>query len=190
VQVFSRLLGAEAAQVGVVPVVWSEFLRVNPVVASFVSKIAAAAPPAPKHQTSIRQQLEQAADPRAVLREHVRSVVSKVLGLPDGHQIDARGRLFDLGLESLMAVELRARFEESVGCPLRPTLLFDYPTIEALVDHLASKLPQRATRTEAAAPAPVDARAAMVEELEDLREDEIAERLAQELQSMGEAEQL
>ena len=40
--------------------------------------------------------------------------------------------------DSLMAVELRGRFEQSLGCALRPTLLFDYPTIEVTTVWIAA----------------------------------------------------
>ncbi|NEQ16744.1 MAG: type I polyketide synthase, partial [Moorea sp. SIO3E2] len=49
-------------------------------------------------------------------------------------------RLIDLGLDSLMAVQLRNHLQSSVGCSLRSTLLFDYPTIEAMVDYLSQEL--------------------------------------------------
>jgi acyl carrier protein len=108
----------------------------------------------------------------------------------DSDGIDPRARLFDLGLESLMAVEMRGRFEESLGCSLRPTLLFDYPTIEALVDHLAGKVSEKRTET---SPAPqVNTRGnrqALTGEIQDLGEDEIADLLAQELMTTKVQEQ-
>jgi thioesterase domain-containing protein len=36
-----------------------------------------------------------------------------------------------------MAIELRSYLQTSLGCNLRATLLFDYPTLETLVDYLA-----------------------------------------------------
>jgi hypothetical protein len=102
--------------------------------------------------------------------------------------MDERARLFDLGLESLMAVELRGRFEQSIGCALRSTLLFDYPTIEALVGHLASKFAERVPAAAAAATEGA-ADGTVADALSELGEDEIAERLAQELLMSPEAQQ-
>ncbi|MCC5670510.1 acyl carrier protein [Nostoc sp. CHAB 5784] len=39
-------------------------------------------------------------------------------------------------MDSLMAVELKNRLESTLSCSLPATLVFDYPTIEALVDYL------------------------------------------------------
>ncbi len=179
---FSRLLSDRRAQVGVMPINWTEYLRHARQGAAFFGKLAAPPSEAAAAAPDFRQQLEQSADLRAALSLHVRTVVGAVLGKHDIMDVDERSRLFDLGLESLMAVELRGRFEQSIGCPLRPTLLFDYPTIEALVEHLAGKFAERVAPPAAAAPLPAGASPADASpDLSDLGEDEIAERLAQEL---------
>ena len=51
-----------------------------------------------------------------------------------------RKPLFDLGLDSLTAVELKNRLETNFLCSLSTTLLFDYPTLEALSGHLKTKM--------------------------------------------------
>ena len=81
---------------------------------------------------------------RGLLRRHLRAEIGKVLGLHPQNMISSpfspRQRLFDLGLDSLMAVELKNRLEKSVGRTLRSTLLFDFPTLEALENYLAKEL--------------------------------------------------
>jgi acyl carrier protein len=145
---------------------------------------------APADTTDFRTQLELSPDPRALLAAHVRMVVGTVLGKQDSSEIEERSRLFDLGLESLMAVELRGRFEQSIGCALRPTLLFDYPTIEALVEHLAGKFGERVSRPVASVPpAAATSRDDTGHGLAELDEDEIADRLAQELLMSSKAQQ-
>ena len=44
------------------------------------------------------------------------------------------------GLDSSAAVGLTGDLEDWLGCELDPTLLYDYPTVEALVQHLVSEL--------------------------------------------------
>lgn len=47
---------------------------------------------------------------------------------------------FDMGLDSLMAVELKNRLERLMGQPLPATLAFEYPTITAVADFLLNQL--------------------------------------------------
>ena len=58
--------------------------------------------------------------------------------LPPGRPLDAHRALTDQGLDSLGALELRNRLGLIVGARLSATLLFDYPTVDALVTHLAT----------------------------------------------------
>ena len=63
-----------------------------------------------------------------------------VLGLPKGFVLDYQQGLREVGLDSLMAVELRNRVQSGVNVPLPATLAFDFPTVAALGRHLASVL--------------------------------------------------
>jgi myxalamid-type polyketide synthase MxaB len=192
-ELFSRLLGVRRAQVGVMPINWTEYLRREAPGAAFFRNVSTPAAKAPADTVDFRRQLEAATDPRALLAAHVRTVVGKVLGKQDVADMDERSRLFDLGLESLMAVELRGRFEQSIGCALRPTLLFDYPTIEALVEHLAGKFEEQRARPAAAAAAAAPVAAPGADDagagLAELDENEIADRLAQELLASSKAQE-
>jgi myxalamid-type polyketide synthase MxaB len=74
---------------------------------------------------------------RNLVLAHVRDQAARVLGLDTSQLIDLQHPLNELGLDSLMAVELRNLLSSSVQLPLPATLLFNYPTIEALTDYLA-----------------------------------------------------
>ena len=69
-----------------------------------------------------------------IMRNFVRSQVMAVLRLPEDAPPDRRSRLTDLGLDSLMAVQLRNRLSRGLSLvkPLPATAMFDHPTIEAL----------------------------------------------------------
>ncbi|MEO1374971.1 MAG: acyl carrier protein [Cyanobacteria bacterium J06635_10] len=43
------------------------------------------------------------------------------------------------GLDSSAAVSMTGDLEDWLGYELDPTLIYDYPTIEALVEHLSSE---------------------------------------------------
>lgn len=77
-----------------------------------------------------------------LILDHVAEVVATVLGYADGEEeIDREQGLFDLGLDSLMAVELRERLEASVGSALPTTLIFNHPTVSALARFLDRSAP-------------------------------------------------
>ncbi|MEU9386971.1 phosphopantetheine-binding protein, partial [Streptomyces sp. NPDC048279] len=66
-----------------------------------------------------------------VLRE-----TAHVLGYEPGEEVDFTVGFDEMGMDSLMAVELRNRLVAATGRNLPPTLLFDCPTPHALVDRL------------------------------------------------------
>jgi acyl transferase domain-containing protein/acyl carrier protein len=78
---------------------------------------------------------------RGVLMTHVRETAINVLGLPPTQVIAPRQPFNELGLDSLMAVELRNSLSHALGCPLPATLLFEQPTSEALIEYLICNAP-------------------------------------------------
>ncbi len=84
---------------------------------------------------------------RALVLEVVRSAVAHVLGHASMDAVGADSAFADLGFDSLTAVELRNRLAADTGRKLSATLVFDYPTPEALADHLHGALaPSEPTR--------------------------------------------
>jgi myxalamid-type polyketide synthase MxaE and MxaD len=75
------------------------------------------------------------AERRQRLEEGVRAAVAGVLKIPAA-RLDARKPLGTMGLSSLLAMELRNSLEALVGRPLSATLVWNYPTMEALVAYL------------------------------------------------------
>ncbi|MEE1753765.1 SDR family NAD(P)-dependent oxidoreductase [Streptomyces sp. SP18CS02] len=90
------------------------------------------------------------------LASFVRSSVAAVLGFPSTAAIAEDASFLELGLDSLTAVELRNRLDAGTGLRLAATVVFDHPTLPALVGHLGEELaaaaPDGPAAPEAAAP--------------------------------------
>jgi acyl carrier protein len=99
------------------------------------------------------------------LVELVQEDIAAVLALPGASSVRADVPLKELGLDSLMAVELRNRLSARVGSKLPTTLAFDYPTPAAMAQLLVEKLElgrslarvERRRAVDAATAAPVGA---------------------------------
>jgi acyl carrier protein len=83
----------------------------------------------------------------AVLRQQL----ARVLGLVSPEVIERDRPLHDMGVDSLMATELRTRLEGQLSVSLGAALIFNYPTLDALVRHLIADVLQLATDGEARA---------------------------------------
>jgi short-subunit dehydrogenase/acyl carrier protein len=70
----------------------------------------------------------------------LRGKVATVLGHADPDAIDLRRGFFDMGLDSLAAIELRNQVSVLTGLRLPATLLIEYPDVTRLVDHLLTRI--------------------------------------------------
>ena len=61
-----------------------------------------------------------------------------VLGY-DAGTLDRDLGFFEMGMDSLMALDVRTQLETALGIPLSVALLFDHPTVNALADFLAEQ---------------------------------------------------
>ena len=98
-------------------------------------------------------------------------------------RLDRQQPLKAMGLDSLMALELRNRLEHATGLTLSATIVWNYPTVTVLADHLASLMgialePDSAGgvegRTGSSGPSMSEASTASQAELEAMLLDELA----------------
>ncbi|MFA6110155.1 MAG: SDR family NAD(P)-dependent oxidoreductase, partial [Candidatus Latescibacterota bacterium] len=77
---------------------------------------------------------------RSLLASHLRQALATLLEVADPTAVGLDQGFQDLGLDSLMAVELRDRLESELALSLPATLAFDYPTVAQLAAFLAERL--------------------------------------------------
>ncbi|HVC19686.1 MAG TPA: MupA/Atu3671 family FMN-dependent luciferase-like monooxygenase [Vicinamibacterales bacterium] len=94
---------------------------------------------------------------RRQLVAHLQQQVAAVLALPGGRLPDPRGGFFEMGMDSLMALELKKRLQADFGVELRATAVFNYPTVQALADFLAGLLGAASTAAPTAPAGPATA---------------------------------
>ncbi|HVV72360.1 MAG TPA: acyl carrier protein, partial [Verrucomicrobiae bacterium] len=127
-------------------------------------------------------------DERAeLMNEYVRAAVMDVLRMDPGRPPEVQRRLMDLGLDSLMAIQLRNLLEKGLGLErvLPATLMFDYPTIAAISAFLLSCLgvaQGTAAASKSTGAAPPDHNQKRVQELDALSEEEAAALLLKRLE--------
>nr|BAD08373.1 polyketide synthase modules 1-3 [Streptomyces halstedii] len=127
-------LGALRSRVDGVPAVFRSLVRV-PVRRSVGVGVSGGG------EVSLERRLAvlDAGERERVLLELVRSHVAAVLGYEGAGSIEPGRAFSDIGFDSLSAVELRNRLNGETGLRLPATLIFDYPTPQALADLIQEK---------------------------------------------------
>ncbi|MFF1279003.1 type I polyketide synthase, partial [Streptomyces marokkonensis] len=97
-----------------------------------------------------------------LVEEEVRKLTALVLGHDGPEQVDADRAFRDLGVDSLIAVELRNVLAAASGVPLPATAVFDHPTPQALASHICAELFGEVTSVASTAAVAVDEPVAIV----------------------------
>ncbi|MCK6562451.1 SDR family NAD(P)-dependent oxidoreductase [candidate division KSB1 bacterium] len=193
-QVLGMLFERPVTQVGVMPVNWATFAGqfTGRRLPAYFSELVAEAqtrtlaqPSSPPAQRNLMQELQQAPSGkrRQMLLAFVEAQALKVLSMEATQTIHEKQPLTDLGLDSLMAVELRNLLGAGLGLQraLPATLVFDYPTTAAVANYFMRTLFEEETPAAAAEPAP----AATLENLEQLSDEEIDRLFAEKMAGGG-----
>ncbi len=201
--ILGRLMRSPAVQAVVCPLDWPVFLQQfgDNVPAQFSGlaaealqtarksaprKTTAEQPSAPTQPEFLRRLAETPVDRRRkTLLEFVQKQTSKVLGI-DAREVNEQTPLNEMGLNSLMAVELRNLLGKALDLPrpLPVTLVFDYPTVTAVTDYLANDILKLADESHSPAetvppPAAKGGEPAMLDTIEDLSDDDVDRLLSE-----------
>lgn len=181
-----------AAQIGLFAIDWATFFRQGAFRNDwrFLAELAVAqqtgAGEAPARLHQFLEELRQspAARQKEMLLQHVQQQAVQVLGFGPSRRLEPHKRLFEVGMDSLMAVELQNRLQESLDMRLSKTLVFDYPTVQFLADFLATQLLET---EEAPPPAGTGSEwmSGLLDEIDALSEEEAENLLLAELDGKG-----
>lgn len=191
------LLNRSIPQVTVMPVNWKMFLQAFPenkiprLFESLSNEIGPQIQPesTPVGRSDLKELLAAAPESERedVLISFVTEQVAKVMGLGASKVLDIRIPFNSLGLDSLMAVELRNAVADAVGESLPASLIYDYSTIEALAGYLfqellADKEPAAdATRQKG----PDSPEMTVSDDIEGLSQEDMAQLLAEKIASIN-----
>lgn len=154
IQIFASLVAENNAQVVVMPMNWQQFSTHNYVpmhrllLQRFLIKTkqekpeyASALKKEADDLLSMLKKLDQPAQ-KKLLESRILSLVAETLGMGESEELQAHYRFFDIGLDSLMALNLKSKMQTLLHCQLRSTLFFDYPSADRLSDYLLTEVLQ------------------------------------------------
>ena len=166
-----RALTLRSTHVAAIRINWRTFMQAfkpgtePPLLSGFASARGAVAPQAAPSaftapELTVALTGVRSADRLRIVHEYVADQARKVLGLEASFAFQPHQGLRDVGLDSLMSVELRNRLQRGSGLSLPATLAFDFPTVEALTSRLLEKLDEAAEPASPEMPHAVPATAA------------------------------
>jgi polyketide synthase 12/myxalamid-type polyketide synthase MxaB len=197
-ETLTRLMGDAHVQAAVLPINWAKFFERIPVGAEpkWLAEVARegraagaqtfTGPPVlldKLNEVTPGERLE-------VTVMHMRRQAARVLALEEAQLPDPRRPLNELGFDSLTAVEFCNSVGHAIGQHLNPTILFDYPTLESLAEHVLRDVVQLEFTQEQVADdvpptEPVEAdREKVLDDVEGLSEDDMNSLVAQQLERL------
>ncbi|MEM9218999.1 MAG: amino acid adenylation domain-containing protein [Cyanobacteria bacterium P01_F01_bin.150] len=149
---FPQLLQTSHTQIGVLSVDWIAWLKQFNSVPPFYRNVLS---------TNALEQLKQQRQAlfikeletlnieqqQGCLANFIHDRVADVLGYETVGAIAHSDNLVDLGLDSLLSLELRNSLQTHLGCRLTSTFVFEYPTITSLANFVTQILNRKASRT-------------------------------------------
>lgn len=186
-----RALGLGAPQVAVMDADWALLAAQGGNAHGL--KVDGLAAPAPARGPDLKAELRDAAPEEryGLLAGFIWGRLAAMLGLDAELPLQARRPLTEVGLDSLLAVELRNQLGRALGLTLSATLFFDYPTVDALVTYLLDTVLDLGVARPAvpAAAAPALSADSLLDRIAQLSDEEVEQLFSAQLQNEGPADE-
>ncbi|MDJ0843672.1 type I polyketide synthase [Crocosphaera sp.] len=139
------LLSGNAEQTMVAEIDWGKFSNIAaakgkiPFLAELLPENT---PESPENSRNLSQELENTPPHRRIglLTQALQEQVAQVLGRRGSSLPETDQGFFDMGMDSLMSVELKHRLEKLLKVSLPSTLAFEYPTIDDVVTYVSEEV--------------------------------------------------
>nr|WP_293093854.1 beta-ketoacyl synthase N-terminal-like domain-containing protein [Okeania sp. SIO2F4] len=142
----------------------------------------------PKTDSEFIQILEKTPqkERQSLLIDYLQNQIATVLGLPPSELPDPDIGFFEMGMDSLMAVELKKRLEKTLLISLSETLAFNYPNISALSSHIIEDLLEFNEKNDEAIQSKDNNKNTInsLSQLEDLSEDEVEASILEQISEL------
>jgi myxalamid-type polyketide synthase MxaB len=147
IELLEQAIASNFASVAALPIDWSVYLAPGhaqhgwPFFES-LSVVEERIHPSPERSTTLKTLLGRSSAEQKpnVIREHMRTRIADVLRLDPSFVLRNDQPLAELGLDSLMALELKNELQASLGETLPPNFFFEYSTLDMAATYLNARL--------------------------------------------------
>ncbi|MEM8828383.1 MAG: SDR family NAD(P)-dependent oxidoreductase, partial [Cyanobacteria bacterium P01_G01_bin.19] len=144
-EILEKLIVQSNSQVGIIPIEWSHFINSGynlPLVENFKQIKQNKNSQNDRPTNNFLVELTNIKPERQLkyLTIFLQKQVGKVLGLPVNHLPSISQGFFDIGMDSLMAIELKSKLETSLQNTIPSTAIFEHSNIEQLANYIYSEI--------------------------------------------------
>ncbi len=150
IEMLERVLWTDIPQLAIAPINWSDFFyghseaKIPSLFLDLANRrLESDSLPVIEKISDVLSRLQQSPGHKRIeiLENHIAHRVAEVLGKKDSAGLSSSESFINLGLDSLMAVELKNIVSQDLGgIALPDTLLFDKPNVDALCKYLVNKI--------------------------------------------------
>ena len=149
-EILGHTLAADVPQLWAISVDWDRLLRADPSLAGspLLTEVIADGASHGAYEEEVargevlREELRVLPAQTRVrrLEQHVQEQIVRVMRLESPNDVEWQRGLFEIGMDSLMALELKNRLQAGLAVPIPSTLAFDHPTVDAIARFLAGEM--------------------------------------------------